>query len=80
MADQLVAVLYKHTEWFQPLFDALNWREISYRKLQLALIDYDYVERAFPHSLIVNPLSNLANTPAILGLNPTERLVDYILE
>ena len=42
-----IAILFEHSEWFQPLFAELDRRGISYDRLLTAELSYDPVHIPF---------------------------------
>jgi hypothetical protein len=57
MSSKPVAVYYEHPEWFQPLFDELERRNISFVKLHAPDHFHDPSVRESPYSLVVNRVS-----------------------
>ena len=49
-----LAVLYEHPLWFQPLFEALEWRGMPYVKIELAGHRFDPASRDVPAPLILS--------------------------
>lgn len=47
-----LAILYEHTTWFLPLFDALDRRGVSYSKLDLADHAFNPEDRSLPAPII----------------------------
>ena len=52
-----VGVLYEHPQWFQPLFEELERREIPYERIHAAGLEYDPADREQRYSLVVNRMS-----------------------
>src|SRR6266852_5429005 len=49
-----IAILFEHSEWFQPLFAGLDRRGIAYDRLLAAELSYDPRARTSQYSLVVN--------------------------
>ena len=52
-----IGILYEHPEWFLPLFAELDRRELPYRPIHAARLNYDPAERSAPYSLVFNRMS-----------------------
>ena len=52
-----IAILFEHSEWFQPLFAGLDRRGISYDRLLAAELSYDPRARTSQYALVVNRMS-----------------------
>jgi len=52
-----IAILFEHSEWFQPLFAELERRGIPYDRLLAAELSYDPRARTSPYALVVNRMS-----------------------
>ena len=52
-----IAILFEHSEWFQPLFAGLDRRGISYDRLLAAELSYDPRARTAQYALVVNRMS-----------------------
>jgi hypothetical protein len=52
-----IAVFHEHPDWFRPLFNELERREIPYVRLDAASHRFDPSEREAPYSLVVNRAS-----------------------
>jgi len=57
MSEVPIAVLYEHPEWFAPLFDELDRRNVSYERQSVRDHCYDPAIRRCPYSLVVNRVS-----------------------
>jgi hypothetical protein len=55
-----IAILFEHSEWFQPLFAELERRGIPYDRLLAAELSYDPRARNSQYALVVNRMSPLA--------------------
>ena len=49
-----IAILFEHSEWFQPLFAELDRRGIPYDRLLAAGLSYDLHARTSQYALVVN--------------------------
>jgi len=47
-----IAILFKHSEWFQPLFAGLDRRGIPYDRLLAAELSYDPHARTSQYPLV----------------------------
>ena len=56
-ATRPIAVFHEHPDWFRPLFNELERREIPYVRLEAASHRFDPSEREAPYSLVVNRAS-----------------------
>lgn len=52
-----IAILFEHSEWFQPLFAVLDRRGIPYDRLLAAEFSYDPRARISQYALVVNRMS-----------------------
>jgi hypothetical protein len=52
-----VGVLYEHPQWFVPLFEELERREIPFERIHAAELDFDPADREQRYSLVVNRMS-----------------------
>ena len=52
-----IAILFAHSEWFQPLFAGLDRRGIAYDRLLAAELSYDSRARTSQYALVVNRMS-----------------------
>src|SRR5260370_17338854 len=52
-----IAILFEHSEWFQPLFARLDQRGIPYDRFLAAELSYDPRARTSQYALVVNPMS-----------------------
>src|SRR5260370_38039179 len=52
-----IAILFEHSEWFQPLFAELDRRGISYDRLLAAELSYDSHAHTSQYALVVNRMS-----------------------
>ncbi len=52
-----VGIYFEHPNWFQPLFDEMERRQIPFRKLSAARHTFDPGQRSSEFSLIVNRMS-----------------------
>jgi len=52
-----MAILFEHSEWFQPLSAGLDRRGIPYDRLLAAELSYDPRARASQYALVVNRMS-----------------------
>ena len=52
-----IAILFEHSEWFQPLFADLDRRGISYDRLLAAELSYDPRAHTSQYALVVNRMS-----------------------
>src|SRR5260370_2339891 len=52
-----IAILFEHSEWFQPLFAGLDRRGISYDRSLAAELSYDPRARTSQYALVVNHMS-----------------------
>lgn len=57
MSEVPIAVLYEHPEWFAPLFNELDRRNVSYERQSVRDHFYDPAVRRCPYSLVVNRVS-----------------------
>lgn len=57
-----IAVFYEHPEWFQPLFDELERRQVPVDRILAHEHQFDPMERESPYSLVVNRMSPSAFT------------------
>src|SRR6266852_1503772 len=55
-----IAILFEHSEWFQPLFAELDRRGISYNRFLAAELSYDPRAHTSQYALVVNRMSPLA--------------------
>lgn len=56
-ATRPIAVFHEHPDWFRPLFNEFERREIPYVRLDAASHRFDPSERDVPYSLVVNRAS-----------------------
>src|SRR4029453_5706384 len=56
-ATRPIAVFHEHPDWFRPLFNEFERREIPYVRLDAASHRFDPSEREVPYSLVVNRAS-----------------------
>ena len=52
-----VGILYEHPQWFVPLFDELDRRNIPYERIHAAELEFDPADRRQRYSLVVNRMS-----------------------
>jgi hypothetical protein len=52
-----VGILYEHPQWFVPLFEELERREIPYERIHAAELAFDPADRERRYSLVVNRMS-----------------------
>ena len=52
-----IAILFEHSEWFQPLLAVLDRRGIPYDRLLAAELSYDPRARTCQYALVVNRIS-----------------------
>ncbi len=52
-----IAILFEHSEWFQPLFAELDRRGILYDRLLAAELSYDPRAHTSQYALVVNSMS-----------------------
>jgi hypothetical protein len=52
-----IAILFGHSEWFQPLFAGLDRRAVPYDRLLAAELSYDPRARTSQCALVVNRMS-----------------------
>jgi hypothetical protein len=52
-----IAILFEHSEWFQPLFAELDRRGIFYNRLPAAELSYDPRAHTSQYALVVNRMS-----------------------
>jgi hypothetical protein len=52
-----VGVLYEHPQWFVPLFEELERRELPYERIHAAELEFDPSDREQRYSLVVNRMS-----------------------
>src|SRR5260370_10736549 len=52
-----IAILFEHSEWFQPLFARLDQRGIPYDRFLAAELSYDPRARTSQYALVVNHMS-----------------------
>jgi len=52
-----IAILFEHSEWFQPLFAGLDRRGIPYDRLLAAELSYDSRVHTSQYALVVNRMS-----------------------
>jgi hypothetical protein len=52
-----VGILYEHPQWFMPLFEELERRDIPYERIHAAELVFDPADREQRHSLVVNRMS-----------------------
>src|SRR6266851_2925286 len=64
-----IALLFEHSEWFQPQFDGLNRRGIPYDRLLAAKLSYDPRARTSQYALVVNRMSPSAYRPGAVSAN-----------
>jgi glutathione synthase/RimK-type ligase-like ATP-grasp enzyme len=57
MSPRTIAVFHEHPDWFRPLFNALERREIAYERLDAAAHRFDPSELSVPWSLVFNRAS-----------------------
>ena len=57
LSSSWIAILFEHSEWFQPLFAELDRRGISYDRLLAAELSYDPRARTSQYALVVNRMS-----------------------
>ncbi len=56
-ADKPIAVYHEHPDWFKPLFEELDRRELPYVRLNAATHFWDPSETESPYSVVVNRAS-----------------------
>jgi len=52
-----IGVLYEHPQWFEPMFDEMDRRGLSYERIDANRLIYDPSETSPPYSLVVNRMS-----------------------
>ena len=52
-----VGILYEHPQWFVPLFEELERRDIPYERIHAAELAFDPADRERRYSLVVNRMS-----------------------
>src|SRR5215207_7878445 len=52
-----VGILYEHPQWFVPLFEELERRQIPYERIHAAELAFDPADRERRYSLVVNRMS-----------------------
>ncbi len=57
METQHLAVLYEHPDWFRPLFEELDRRNIPYVPMYAGELSYDPAVRSNPYSVVFNRMS-----------------------
>ena len=60
-----IAILFEHSDWFQPLFGGLDRRGIPYDRLLAAELSYD--PRAHTFSICTHSLTTSVPQPIVLG-------------
>lgn len=65
-----IGVFYEHPEWFEPMFRELERRGVAFERLHAHRHRFDPLERATPHSLVVNRMSPSAFTRGHAGAIP----------
>jgi glutathione synthase/RimK-type ligase-like ATP-grasp enzyme len=56
-ADKPIAIYHEHPDWFKPLFEELDRRELPYVRLDAAAHVWDPSEEESPYSVVVNRAS-----------------------
>ena len=69
-----IAILFEHSERFQPLFAGLDRRGIPYDRLLAAELSYDPRERTSQYALVVNRMSPSAYHRGAGSANSGSRL------
>src|SRR5260370_9344635 len=57
LSSPRIAILFEHSEWFQPLFAELDRRGIPYDRLLAAELSYDARACTSQYALVVNRMS-----------------------
>jgi len=82
MGEARLGILYEHGEWFKPLFDELDRRELVYDRLPAAEFGFDPRIRHSRYQLVVNRMSPSAylrgHTNAIFFVREFLRYLDEI--
>ncbi|MEA3503520.1 MAG: hypothetical protein U9R47_12135 [Actinomycetota bacterium] len=55
--EKPVGVLYEHPQWFEPLFEEMDRRGLSYERIDANRLTYDPAATSSPYSLVVNRMS-----------------------
>jgi hypothetical protein len=82
MGEARLGILYEHGEWFKPLFDELDRRDLIYDRLPAAEFGFDPRIRRSRYQLVVNRMSPSAylrgHTNAIFFVREFLRYLDEI--
>jgi len=52
-----IGVLYEHPQWFEPLFEEMDRRNLAYERIDANRLAYDPDATSAPYSLVVNRMS-----------------------
>jgi glutathione synthase/RimK-type ligase-like ATP-grasp enzyme len=52
-----IGVLYEHPQWFEPMFDEMDRRGLSYERIDANRLTYDPSETSPQYSLVINRMS-----------------------
>lgn len=52
-----IGVLYEHPQWFEPLFEEMDRRNLSYERIDANRLAYDPAATSAPYSLVINRMS-----------------------
>ncbi len=52
-----IGVLYEHPQWFEPLFEEMDRRNLSYERIDANRLAYDPAAMTAPYSLVINRMS-----------------------
>jgi biotin carboxylase len=53
-----IGIFYEHPQWFQPLFDTLDKRNLSYKRLHAGFHYFDPLEKEPPFNVVLNRISS----------------------
>lgn len=56
--SQPIGIFYEHPQWFQPLFETLDKRQLSYKKLHAGFHHFDPLAKEPPFSVVLNRISS----------------------
>ncbi len=55
--DEPIGVLYEHPQWFEPMFEEMDRRGLSYERIDANRLSYDPAATSAPYSLVINRMS-----------------------
>lgn len=55
--EKPIGVLYEHPQWFEPLFEEMDRRGLSYERVDANRLAYDPAATSSPYSLVINRMS-----------------------